>query len=203
MNFDLVPRRYRVTDEQIDDGDFQAIVTPLWWEVSIYDGETEMYDSLDRFTDPQKYVWAIQWYYSEVENGGHDQFFYNDTGIVWELALEGLRVIGCSTFAAILEEAVQRIGGYPSKDREARWHEMSMHNADFSDLDMKFYDREHELEQYLRDYVRATGNISFSMGLYISQRTTPQTNTNSTNKTNPLTKSGDRYFNRSGSIAAP
>lgn len=60
MNFDLVPRRYRVTDEQIDDGDFQAIVTPLWWEVSIYDGETEMYDSLDRFTDPQKYVWAIQ-----------------------------------------------------------------------------------------------------------------------------------------------
>lgn len=53
MNFDLVPRRYRVTDEQIDDGDFQAIVTPLWWEVSIYDGETEMYDSLDRFTDPQ------------------------------------------------------------------------------------------------------------------------------------------------------
>ena len=24
----------------------------------------------------------------------------------------------------------------------------------FSDLDMKFYDREHELEQYLRDYVR-------------------------------------------------
>ena len=82
MNFDLVPRRYRVTDEQIDDGDFQAIVTPLWWEVSIYDGETEMYDSLDRFTDQQKYVWAIQWYYSEVENGGHDQFFYNDTGIV-------------------------------------------------------------------------------------------------------------------------
>ena len=58
MNFDLVPRRYRVTDEQIDDGDFQAIVTPLWWEVSIYDGETEMYDSLDRFTDPQKYVWG-------------------------------------------------------------------------------------------------------------------------------------------------
>ena len=29
MNFDLVPRRYRVTDEQIDDGDFQAIVTPV------------------------------------------------------------------------------------------------------------------------------------------------------------------------------
>ena len=59
MNFDLVPRRYRVTDEQIDDGDFQAIVTPLWWEVSIYDGETEMYDSLDRFTDPQKFSGII------------------------------------------------------------------------------------------------------------------------------------------------
>lgn len=98
---------------------------------------------------------------------------------------------------------MQRIGGYPSKDREARWHEMSMHNADFSDLDMKFYDLEHELEQYLRDYVRCNREYLISMGLYTSQRTTPQTNTNSTNKTNPLTKSGDRYFNRSGSIAAP
>ena len=154
MNFDMVPRRYRVTDEQIDDGDIQSVITPLWWEVSIYDGETEMLDALENFTEPQKYVWAIQWYCAEVENGGHDQFFYNDTGIVWEIALEGLRKIGCETFAAILEEAAQRIGGCPSKDRETRWHEMSMHNAEFEDLDSKFYDREHELEQYLRDYVR-------------------------------------------------
>ena len=54
MNFDLVPRRYRVTNEHIDDGDMQAIITPLWWEVSIYDGETEMMDALERFTDAQK-----------------------------------------------------------------------------------------------------------------------------------------------------
>ena len=154
MNTEMVPRHYRVGDEQIDDGDMQAIITPLWWEVSIYDGETEMMDALERFTDAQKYVWAIQWYYSEVENGGHDQFFYNDTGIVWELALEGLLEIGCNTFAAILKEAAERIGGFPSKDRETRWHEMSMHNADFEDLDRKFYDREHELDNYLREYVR-------------------------------------------------
>ena len=35
MNFDLVPRRYRVTDEQIDDGDFQAIVTVSYTHLTL------------------------------------------------------------------------------------------------------------------------------------------------------------------------
>lgn len=155
MNNEMVRRHYKVTDDMIDDGEIQSIITPLWWTVSIYDGETEMNDALEQFSDPQKYVWAIQWYVSEVENGGHDQFFYNSTGIVWELALEGLRAMNCDQFVEILEQAAQRIGGHPSLDREQRWLEMDRHNADFGDLDREFYDYDRLLEERTADYIRA------------------------------------------------
>ena len=154
MNNEFVTRHYRVGDEQIDSGDIQAVITPLWWTVSIYDGETEMYDALERFTEPQKYVWAIQWYCSEVENGGHDQFFFNSTGIVWQLALEALQEIGCSVVEEILTEAAHRLGGTPSFDREERIQEMQRHNAEFDDLDEEFYSSGSSLEQALWDYIQ-------------------------------------------------
>lgn len=155
MNNELVTRHYKVGDEQIDNGDIQRIITPLWWSVSIYDGETEMYEALERFTEPQRYVWAIQWYCSEVENGGHDQFFCNSTGIVWQLALEGLREIGCQQFEEILHEAAQRLGGSPSFDREERWQEIQRHNAEFDDLDDEFYSSDSALERALSNYIQS------------------------------------------------
>lgn len=155
MNGDMVSRHYRVGDEQIDNGYIQEIITPLWWTVSIYDGETEMYDALERFTEPQRYVWAIQWYISGVENGGHDQFFFNSTGIVWQLALEGLREINCPQYEEILTEAVQRMGGSPSFDREERWQEAERHNAEFDDLDDQFYGSDSLLEKALCDYIQS------------------------------------------------
>lgn len=165
MNGEMVKRHYVVTDDMIDDGEIRNIITPLWWTVSIYDGETEMYDSLERFTDPQKYVWAVQWYISEVDNGGHDRFFYNSTGIVWELALEGLCAMDCGQFAEILEQAAQRIGGHPSADREQRLLEMNRHNADFDDLDREFYDYERLLEEKTADYIRANRSDFYFDGM--------------------------------------
>lgn len=155
MNTEMVTRHCIIGDEQINDGDLQAIITPLWWSVSIYDGETEMYDALEQFSEQQRYVWAIQWYYTEVENGGHEQFFCNYSGIVWELALEGLKAMKCTRFEEILSEAVVRIGGYPSADREQRWREMDRHNAEFDDLDRDFYNYDTALQEAMRDYVRA------------------------------------------------
>ncbi|MGN1338784.1 MAG: DUF4375 domain-containing protein [Oscillospiraceae bacterium] len=114
-----------------------------------------MYEALERFSEPQRYVWAIQWYYSEVENGGHDQFFFNSTGIVWQLALDGLREIGCLHIEEILTEATQRLGGSPSFDREERIREMERHNAEFDDLDDEFYGYDSSLERALCSYIQS------------------------------------------------
>lgn len=153
LNDELIPRHYIVGDDMIDEGDIQGVITPLWWEVSIYDGEGEMLDGLERFTRGQKYIWAIEWYLAEVNNGGHDQFFYNHTGVVWKTALEGLREIGCGFFGDILEEAANRIGGDPSLDRETRWQQLESHNPDFTDLDNRLYQNDSILEKSIQQYI--------------------------------------------------
>lgn len=153
MSDNMMPRRYIVDDRLIDEGDVMGVITPLWWEVSIYDGEGEMLDNLEQFTKEQGYVWAVQWYLAEVSNGGHDQFFYNHTGIVWEIALEGLRDIGCTYIADILEEAAQLLGGSPSPDRETRQQQLESHNPDFTELDNKLYENDYILEKALQQYI--------------------------------------------------
>lgn len=155
MNSELVQKHFVVDDEMIDSGYVQEVITPLWWGVSIYDGETEMYDALEHFTEPQKYVWAVQWYKSEVTNGGHAQFFMNSSGIVWEIALEALRVINCPGAADILEEAAERLGGCPSMDKDNRWLQMKRHNAQFDDLDRAAWDHDSMIDKALNNYVVA------------------------------------------------
>lgn len=155
MNSELVQKHFVVDDEMIDSGYVQEVITPLWWGVSIYDGETEMYDALEHFTKPQKYVWAVQWYKSEVINGGHAQFFMNSSGIVWEIALEALRVINCPGAADILEEAAERLGGCPSMDKDNRWLQMKRHNAQFDDLDRAAWDHDSMIDKALNNYVAA------------------------------------------------
>lgn len=153
MNNAMVSKHYVIGDDEIDSGEIQKLIQPMWWSVSIYDGETEMYDALEKFSEPQKYVWAIQWYISEVINGGHYQFYSNSSGIVWEIALEGLREIGCDVCADILQESANRLGGMPSLDRETRWEEMERHNAEFDDVDDEFYENDSILYKAVQDYI--------------------------------------------------
>lgn len=134
----------------------QNIIKPVWFSVSIYDS-WERYDSeLSGFSMPQRYVFAIQWYLGETYNGGHDQFFFNSTGIVWRDALEGFRTIGLTECVDILSEAVKRMGGEPPFDREERWAVMDELEPDFGDIDSRLYAID---EQYmygkLMDYIRS------------------------------------------------
>ncbi|MBC7856757.1 MAG: DUF4375 domain-containing protein [Pirellulaceae bacterium] len=64
----------------------------------------------DALTDPQKYYYAVSNYGSQVENGGHSQYFWNSSGERWQSALAGLRAIGAAKRATILQEAAARFG---------------------------------------------------------------------------------------------
>ena len=70
------------------------IVEPMWGTISIYDGYQKYLQSAQTFTLEQRYLLAITWYFAEVNNGGHHQFLYNSTGIVWEDALNGFKHFG-------------------------------------------------------------------------------------------------------------
>jgi Domain of unknown function (DUF4375) len=135
--------------------DVFSLIDPLWERVDIYGSLARYQATLRPFTRSQRYLFAIQWYRSEVNNGGHDQFFGNSTGIVWEDALEGLQAIGLLEAATILRSASDRLGG-ASRHRAEREAQLEAAEADFEDLDDRFFelDRTGALDQKMLAFAR-------------------------------------------------
>lgn len=152
----MAKKHYNIDNSVISGGDIMDIIEPLWYGVSIYDGEEVYEEALSRFTPAQKYVHAMMWYSCEVYNGGHDQFFFNSTGIVWKNALKGFETIGFDEAADILRCAAEIMGGSPSLDRSTRQEQLDSLNDDECEaldaLDSRFYDIEN-FEDVIMDYI--------------------------------------------------
>ena len=145
--------------------DPMAVIDPVWWRGNIYDGPEAYEGSLGSFAKAQRFVWAILWYDAEVNNGGHDQFYGNSTGIVWRDALSGFEAIGAPEAAAILRESADRLGGSPSLDREEREQKLEELAPDFSDLDDRYYALEKTVDVHAKmmAYIRSRpGDFMFS-----------------------------------------
>lgn len=142
-----------VDDAVISSNDDFRVIEPVWWSVSIYDGEKQYNKDLERFSKPQRYVFAIEWYLSEVNNGGHDQFYSNSTGIVWEDAMKGFQEIGATENYNIIKESAIMLGGKPNKDREKRQDELDKYEPNFSELDDRYYASENSMFEKLHAYI--------------------------------------------------
>lgn len=138
----------------INSNDIFKIISPLWWSVNIYGSKDEYYQDLSCYSKPQQYVFAIQWYLSEVNNGGHYQFYDNSTGIVWEEVLNGFNEIDAKEFYELIKKSIFRLGGYPSKIRSERQKQLEEYEPNFEDLDNKLYEIEETLEIHLWKYIR-------------------------------------------------
>lgn len=108
--------RIRVDQEVLLGDDTFAVIEPVWWKANIYDGPDAYEASLAPFTRYQRLLFAILWYQAEVNNGGHDQFYFNSTGIVWRDALAGFELLHLDAFASVLRESAQRL-----RKRRAPW----------------------------------------------------------------------------------
>lgn len=151
---DTVMHHLVIDDQMINQGDVQAIIGPVWWTANIYEGEERYNDSFGTFSPQQRFIFAIMWYVAEVNNGGHDQFYANSTGIVWKDALAGFRELGIHEAASIIQESADRLGGNPSLDRVARTAQLDMSEPDFSDLDTRYYELEGHLFEVMQQYIR-------------------------------------------------
>ena len=117
-----VLRHRTITVEEIlATDDMWTINEPAYWSINIYGSYDDYLESAKGFTLEQRYLNAISWYFAEVNNGGHHQFFYNSTGIVWEDAFTGLRLFKMDTLADNLQSVVDYFGGSIPFDREERW----------------------------------------------------------------------------------
>lgn len=144
-----------IDDALIDAGDSYAVIEPVWWSVSIYDGLEIYTRDLLRFSKPQRHVFAITWYRSEVDNGGHHQFYLNSTGMVWADALEAFEAMNFAEGAAILRESFLVLGGQPFHDYDKRAAQIDLveHGA-FETIDDRFYDAEADMDEHVLAYMK-------------------------------------------------
>ena len=125
----------KITVEDIENKEeFWDILDPIYWTIDIYSSYEEYLNSAKDFTLEQRYLNAISWYFMEVNNGGHFQFFDNSTGIVWEDALNGLKEFGMEELADNFRKVVDLFGGSIPFDREERWNAMDKMGEDFEEL---------------------------------------------------------------------
>ena len=117
-----VPRHRTITVEEIQaTDDVWTINEPMYWTINIYGSYDDYIETSKEFTLEQRYLNAICWYFAEVNNGGHHQFLYNSTGIVWEDALAGLRLFKMDELADNLQSVIDYFGGSVPFDRAERW----------------------------------------------------------------------------------
>ncbi|WP_052573838.1 DMP19 family protein [Haloferula sp. BvORR071] len=145
-----------VEDATIAAGDPAAIIHPVWWIATIYDGPVAYEKSLEAFSRPQRLVFAVRWYLKEVSNGGHWQFYSNSAGIVWSDALEGFAEFGVSRAADILRISAERMGGSPSFDRLERNEQLDRFQPSFDDVDEAFGELQEkvDIDECVIQYIR-------------------------------------------------
>ena len=136
-----------------EEGDYFQVIEPVVLSVDLGEDDEDYNEELTKFSLPQRYVFAINCYIAEVNNGGHDQFFYNSAGVVWEDAIDAFKAIGALTNYEIIKESVDRLGGSPSKDWEKRQEQLEAADADFDDLDDRHYDSEATMIKKLNEYI--------------------------------------------------
>ena len=157
MENSMQATKFEIGDNEIDVDHYFVVIEPVYWAVSIYDGVERYENDLANFSTEQRLVLAFHWYMCEVNNGGHDQFYFNSTGIVWPDALEAFTRLGLPEMAAIIIESVNRLGGNPSLDTEVRQKQLEQLNIDFEDLDEQLFELQEQpdFDPNVMEFIRA------------------------------------------------
>ncbi len=147
--------RVKIDDAIINNKEVGTIMNPVWFNVSIYEGEHRYIEDLAAFSEEQRLMLALLWYLAEVNNGGHEQFYDNSAGIVWKDARSAFQALGIEEAVNIISESAKRQGGNPSMDRETRQKELARMEPVFDDLDDRFYKLEQiiDVEERIMEYI--------------------------------------------------
>jgi hypothetical protein len=102
-------------------------------------------------TEIEHRLYAVYFMDGEVMNGGFHQYFHNSAGNNAGVALAGLKDMGATSTAAILESAMAVFsGGKPPIDRKKRWKVMkkmeSRSNPIWENCDSEYYNRKEDEE---------------------------------------------------------
>ncbi len=151
---ETVIEHIKIDDEFItNNNDPMAIINPVWCTATIYGGEEKYNESLASFSKEQRNVYALLWYMAEIGNGGHYQFYFNSTGVVWKDALLGSKALKFDEFTQIIEESAIKMGGQPSLDRWTRQEYLQKNKPDFRELDTRLYKIDNQIYKRIYQYI--------------------------------------------------
>jgi hypothetical protein len=105
--------------EQEEDSYWNAI-DPIWDVVNFYDGEETYFASIATLDRSLVLLYAAHFAYSEIDNGGFQQFYWNSTGTIGPETVEGYRLIGMPELAALVERASALLESPYPRDRQLR-----------------------------------------------------------------------------------
>jgi hypothetical protein len=84
-----------------------AVIEPMWEQLRTpYEHDPR----LGQATAGQRAVYALHWLWSEVDNGGLEQYLWNPSGMLAEEAIQGARLVGATAYAELLAEATTAFG---------------------------------------------------------------------------------------------
>lgn len=145
----------QTTDEILSHDDEVNVLGALCYRIA----EKEATRGESSLTDTERKLCAVYQLEGQVANGGFDQYFFNSTGATAEIALAGLKDMGSTAAAAILERAMAIFpGGKPPTDRQSRWKAMSRiasrSESVWEECDGEFYDKEEDTYRMCLAYAR-------------------------------------------------
>ena len=143
-------------ENQMNQENLLAMIDRAWWLSAHFSRSKDKYDkSLKSFTKKQRLVYALLLYLSEVMEGGHGLFYCNFTGIIWEDALKGAKLVGLNQVYDIIQKSVERFGTPPSFEQEERSNAFFLIEQGFEDLDNQFFQLNKEIKiiKHIRDYM--------------------------------------------------
>ena len=103
-------------------------------DISIYEGPEQFLEDLASSSKVDQVLFCAYWLQAEVLNGGLNQFFDNDTGVLAPEAAEACETLGLPLLAAKVREAMEFFGPVYPRDREVRQAALAG-NADNSNDD--------------------------------------------------------------------
>ena len=161
-----------VNDALIEAGDLWPVIEPMGFGIDIYKGEEECRRSQQRL-EPQRQLFAARWYVQEVNNGGHKQFYWNSTGIVWQDASDGFAKMAALNEVAsdIILDSAKLLGGSHLSIAAVRQTQLEQLRPSFGELDKRFYrlEKSVDINAAMLAYVKANSS-SFHFSGKVTRR---------------------------------
>ncbi len=122
-----------------------AVIEPHMQRVSIYAPPTKFLDEFAKTPPKVQHLLAAHWCASEISNGGFHQLFSSSAGVLVPEAVAGLRAMGLTENAVIVEQAASVFGQPYPREKSQRHKKIdalkrkSKGAVPFTELDERFF----------------------------------------------------------------